>query len=119
MMALRSTSGATLSAVLVPLCQPHQDGVRLGKCHARTNVYSVLAPARISRCRQIEPTPFRSLASGPSWPSEVKSSQNSSGLAHHLARGQPFRYVILPSFAPISPNTNEPASGSLLATSEF
>src|SRR6202011_2465729 len=119
MIALASASGATLLAVLFAFPQPHQAGVRFGKCQAKTNVYSAFAPAAISRCRQIEPTAFRSAASGPSWPSSEKSSQKSKGLAHHLARGQPRRYVTLPSPALSRQIASEPARGASLATSGF
>ena len=49
---------------------------------------------------------------GPSWPSPVKSSQNSSGLAHHFARGQPRRCVTLPSPGPVTQSAKEPASAA-------
>src|SRR6266849_6472253 len=62
--------------------QPHQAGVRFGKCPDKT-------------------------------------SQKSKGLAHHLARGQPRRYVTLPSPAPRRQIASEPASGASLATSVF
>src|SRR5712664_376790 len=99
--------------------QPHQAGVRFGKCQDKTNVYSAFAPAAMSRWRQMEPTALRSPASGPSWPSSEKSSQKSKGLAHHLARGQPRKYVTLPSPAPRRQMAREPASGASLATSVF
>src|SRR6266849_10206348 len=119
MIAFASASGAMLLAVLLKFPQPHQAGVRFGKFHAKTNVYSAFAPAAMSRWRQIEPTALRSAASGPSWPSSEKSSQKSKGLAHHLARGQPRKYVTLPSPAPRRQIANEPASGASLATSVF
>src|SRR5579884_90868 len=97
------------------LVQPHHAGVRLGKCHASRTVYSALAPGAISRARQIEPTQLRSAASGPSSPSLEKSSQNSNGLAHHLARGQPRRRVTLPLSGWTNASANEPAMGESAA----
>src|ERR1700687_5567614 len=108
-----------LLAVLLKFPQPHQAGVRFGKFQAKMNVYSSVAPAAMSRWRQIEPTELRSAASGPSWPSCEKSSQKSKGLAHHLARGQPRRYVTLSSPAPSRQIASEPASGASLGTSGF
>src|SRR5581483_2147091 len=55
----------------------------------------------------------------PSRPSSEKSSQNRSGLAHHLALGQPVRCVTLPSATLIRLSANEPNNGESLAVSGF
>src|SRR5262249_4346015 len=96
--------------------QPHHCGVRLGKCHARMNVYAVRAPGAISRRRDTEPTPLRCSASGPSCPSEEKSSQKSNGLAHHFARGHPRNRVTLPFPTSVTPRAKDPANGAVFAT---
>src|SRR5581483_10315434 len=100
--------------------QPQRSGVRFGKCQLNKNVKCASERAAISRLMASEPTVLRTAASGPSSPSEEKSSQNRSGpTGHPVPPRQPRRYVTRASEASSAANTNEPASGSVFDKKGF
>src|SRR6185312_17108913 len=88
--------------------QPHQSGVRFGKCQASRNVKSPAPPDGMVRDWQRTPTLLRSDGSSFICPVFEKASQNSSGEFHHEPFGHPRQYVRRTSAVAIALRTKLP-----------
>src|SRR5271166_608019 len=96
--------------------QPHQSGVRFGKCHASRKVNAALLPGGIVRCWQRAAIALKGSGSEPNSPAAEKASQNNIGEFHQRPLGQPRQYVMLVPEAGNAPRVKLPFIGSAAAS---